>query len=258
MLSVPEALHAFGPSALVVRVVQALAAALELPGPSSYPTVDAVVDELVPVARRSAVRGGALTAALASRSASILAVANAVDAADREIVRHLGPDAYLAEPQADDAALKAVAIAGQFRHAFDGDALSVVRRVWQLPSGPLLVAVWAAVDVALPLGATDLRTLLAERELAQSRRLDAMAPSPGIEARRAVLEQLLPTLQREVDRSAARVAEIIAALSSFVPGVLPGTPGAAQTIAVKMDRLPIYKWLGARLAAERAVVEASG
>jgi hypothetical protein len=65
-------------------------------------------------------------------------------------------------------------------------------------------------------------------------------------------------MQREVDRSVSRLARIVEALAPYVPDLLPGTPGAAQTIAVKMDRLPIYKWLGARLAAERAVLEASG
>jgi hypothetical protein len=258
MLTVPEALHAFGPTALAVRAVQALAGALELPRPVPYPTVEAVVDALVAAPRRASVRERALAASLSARASRTLAIVSAVDLEDRALVRELGLDAYETEPQANDAVFKAIAIADLIRESFQADPEAAVSSTFSLPSGPLLAAVWAAMDVALPLGTCDLASLVKEREATQAGRLDAAVGGAAEPGRRAVLEALVPWLQREIDRAVGQVPKLIAALSDFVPGVEPATPGAARTIAVKMDRLPVYKWLGARIAAERAVLEASG
>lgn len=262
MGTVPETLRAFGPTTLVVRAVDAVLATMGAQPPlGAVPDVAGVVEALAAAEGIRASVAAAEALALDATSERVLAIGAAVDGADRHLARTAtpgpGPERPqgtadgppLVELQAQDAALKLLAIAAIAR---------TCGGLKRLPSGRALVAVWAAVDVALPLGGTDVARMMATHRGTQAIRLSALLPPEVCTGLDPVVDGLIPIGQRQVDAAVARVDGIAAALAPFVPGLLASSEGAAERIALQTDRLPVYKWLAARIAAEHAAMRASG
>lgn len=247
---VAESLRAFGPSTLAVRAVGEVLGTL---ASDPLPAYRAPEDALGVVAPESAARLAARAEVLADDALSrrIVAVGTAVDGADRAVARALARTPSAGDtlaPQAEDAALKLLVL---------GWLASVTRGLVPLPSGAALLRVWAAVDVALPLGGADLSRMLGEQRSAAAIRLVALCGEEGMEGMHTGTDGLLAAAQREVDAAAARTEALALALAPFVPGLMASDRDAAARIALGADRLPLYKWLTARIAAEHAVARAA-
>lgn len=249
MGTVPETLHAFGPSTLVVRAVGAALAALGEPELAPYPTVDTALG-----AADVGARAGAHQAASDMVASAILALGAAVDGADRAMVRAAEASG---SDQSEDAVLKALAIAAFARRLGGDGPAERVERLLALPSGRALVATWGAVDVALPLGPTEVAGLLAAHPQ-QVGRLAAIAGEEALDGVSATMPALLGALQGAVDAAVARSEALALALAPYVPGLVATADGAGAAIARQTDRLPIYKWMAARIAVEDAVRRATG
>ncbi|MEQ1502950.1 MAG: hypothetical protein ABMB14_12005 [Myxococcota bacterium] len=253
---VSDTLRAFAPSTLVVRAVDAVLAAT--PGASAiaqYGLVDDVVAAIAPGASDD-VRARAHTLVDDPVAARILAVGTAIDGADRDLPRAIRRGGDGLALQAEDAALKALGLGWFARMVGVGEPAARAEALRSLPSGRALIAVWAAVDVALPLQGADVARLVADRGPAQGARLVSLAGEDAMDGVTTVLGGLGPVLQQAVDIAAGRIAALAEALAPFVPGLIATAEGAAEQIAVQSDRLPMYKWLAARLAAEHAVLRA--
>ncbi|MEQ1567463.1 MAG: hypothetical protein ABMA64_17605 [Myxococcota bacterium] len=258
MSNLPDTLHAFGPSTLAVRAVGAVLSASGAAALDEMPTVEAALSTLLRTtggpAASPTVHAAAAAAATDLVSTAVLGLGAAVDGADRA----LGRDQVTDEgPQTADAVLKAWAMAAIARRLGGADPAARVARLLELPSGKAMVVVWAAVDVVLPLGGVHLDTVFAQHRVATASRLAALAGEEALDGTSAVLAALTPALQAQVDRTVPLSGAIAHALAPFVPGLVPQS-GAEQTIAVRSDRLPLYKWLAARIAAEHAVRRAAG
>lgn len=258
MGTVPETLRAFGDTTLVVRAVSAVLATFPgAPILQPYRTMDDAVNAIAPEAS-DAVRAAARTNAEDAVASQILAMGAAIDGADRQLARS---SATGVEAQASDAVLKALGLAW-FAHATgSGDPAARVEGFRSLPAGRSLLAIWAAVDVALPLGGTDVARMVSLHRTTEATRWVAIGGEQAMDGIGPIWDALLPTLQKVVDTAAKRTDPIALVLAPFVPGLVPGDgttapPGAAEQIAVQSDRMPIYKWLAARLAAEHAASRA--
>jgi hypothetical protein len=266
MSTVPDTLRAFGPQTLVVRAVQALVAGM--PGEKPvvpYTSLEDVVGAVRPSADPS-VRAAAETLALDPIADAMLQLGAAVDGTDRLLARQLSPsqlvpgtDAHTV--QAEDATLKALALASFARRVSAGEPAGKPAdraRVMELPSGRLMALVWACVDVALPLGGTDVVRMVALHQATAASRLAALGGEQALDGAMTTWSAIAPPLQELVDRASSRTDALAAALAPFVPGLIAKLDGAAERIAAQSDRMPIYKWLAARLAAEHAVLRAAG
>jgi hypothetical protein len=186
----------------------------------------------------------------------------AIDGADRRLAREARSRPPEIESQAADAVLKALGLAW-FAHATGtGDPTARVEAFRALPAGRSLLALWATVDVALPLGGTDVARMVSQHRDTETIRWVAIGGERAVDGIVPIWEALVPTLQKVVDTAAKRTESLAAVLAPFVPGLIPtdggATPaGASEQIALQSDRMPIYKWLAARLAAEHAVSRAT-
>jgi hypothetical protein len=260
MSTVPDSLRAFGPQTLVVRAVQALVAGM----PGEKPVVPyASLEDVVGAVLPSADRAAAETLALDPIADTLLQLGAAVDGTDRTLARQLsanqlvpGTDAHTA--QAEDATLKALALAAFAKRVSPGEPAARARAFMGFPSGRLMAVVWATVDVALPLGGTDVVRMVTLHQATSASRLAALGGEQALDGAMTTWGSLAPHLQELVDRAASRTDALATALAPFVPGLIARLDGAAERIAAQSDRMPIYKWLAARLAAEHAVMRASG
>lgn len=261
MGSVPETLNAFGENTLVVRAVSVVLAAV--PGAPSivpYRTVDDAITAVAPFAS-DACRAVARSYAEDSVACRILEMGAAIDGADRQLARVTAAGGL--DAQAADAVLKVLGLAW-FAHATGrGESSARVEGFRSFPAGRALLATWAAVDVVLPLGPTDVGRMVAAHRTAAATRWVAIGGEHAMDGIGAVSDAIAPTLQKVVDAAAKRSDHLASVLAPFVPGLIPAAqdrsappPGASEQIAVQSDRMPIYKWLAARLAAEHAAARA--
>ncbi|MBX2799393.1 MAG: hypothetical protein KTR31_17085 [Myxococcales bacterium] len=246
MQSVDEALAAFGPDALCARLVASVLA--EIPRAPAWVHYGSVA-EAAEIHRRS-VDPTQLAAALARArtevSTSLLQVGQQLDVADRH--RDLGfLGRHDVDAQTDDAAMKAAAL-GWFASRCGGASSFV-----ELPAGRSMLAWWAAVEVALPLGERRVEALLAERSQGQMNRLAALVGDHTLQGAYPAMRALTPMLQKVVDLACGRSEDLVVATAPFVLGLVDHTPSAPLDVAARADRMPVWTLLAARLAAERAV-----
>ena len=237
LTTVPASMRAFGPTTLVVRAANAVLTTLEAPVAPAWLTVgDAAAALGAPVALAD-------TLAADSASADLLRVGAAIDGADRALARQVRAEDALAF-QAEDAVLKLLML-GWARGATGGTLLD-------LQFGRVALLVWAAVDVALPLGGADVAWMLRDHRTAQSIRLVSLCGEAGMDGLQRNVDALVPAAAEAAARATARIDALAEALAPFVPGLVASGEGAARRIALQGDKLPLYKWLATMIAAEYA------
>lgn len=166
--------------------------------------------------------------------------------------------------QGADAALKAIAIAWLTHTLISGPVTEKVNRLRALPSGEALLTYYAAVEIALPFaddavsGAGGLVSKLIERYGANNAgRLDLAAGSGAADAARGVLANLTGPLDGMVQALSTHTARIATAAQQWLPPAIATAGTVAGAVATAADALPVYRLLGARLAAEVVLQEAS-
>lgn len=251
MPTVAATLQAFGPTTLAVRAVAAVLGTV--PGAGSlqpWSSVDDAVRELRPDAG-DAVLDDARARVDAAWASELLDLAGRVDALDRRLATHHVPGEGL-EAQGGDAVLKLLLLAVLASRGGTGAPEARVETLRTARAGRALLAWWAAVDVTLSLGGAEVGRLLAAHRAEQSGRLVSLGGEHVLDGVGPVLDAMLPTAAKVVDASAKRADTLARALAPFVPGLVVASPDVAEVVAVRADRLPVYKWLVARFAAELA------
>lgn len=166
--------------------------------------------------------------------------------------------------QGADAALKLVAIAWMIHTLVPGSVPEKIRRLRELPSGEALLTWYAAVEVALPFaddalaGTGSLLSRLLERYAASNQgRLDGAAGAGAEAAATGVVDALVGPVDTMVRSLAKHTGEIAAAARQWLPPAVATAGTIAGAVATAADALPVYRLLGARLAAEVVLQEAS-
>lgn len=166
--------------------------------------------------------------------------------------------------QGADAALKAMAIAWLATTLIPGSVPEKVKKLRALPSGEALLTYYAAVELALPFaddaitGTGSILSRLLERYAAGNRaRLESAAGAGAEAAAHGVLGELVGPLDAMVRALSTHTQTIAKAASEWLPPAIATAGTVAGAVATAADAMPIYRLLGARLAAEVALQEAS-
>jgi hypothetical protein len=166
--------------------------------------------------------------------------------------------------QGADAALKAVAIAYMINTLVPGPVPEKITRLRALPSGEALLTYYAAIELALPFaddavsGTGSLLSRLLERFASSNQgRLDGAAGAGAEAAARGVLAGLMEPVDSLVRGLSSQTTQIAAAASKWLPPAIATAGTVAGAVATAADAMPVYRLLGARLAAEVVLQEAS-
>lgn len=166
--------------------------------------------------------------------------------------------------QGADAALKAVAIAWMIHALVPGAPPEKIRRVRELPSGEALLTYYAAIELALPFAddavsgtGTLLGRLLDRFGASNKGRLDLAAGAGAEAAAGGVLDGLMQPVDTLVRSLSAHTGQIAASARQWLPPAIATAGTVAGAVATAADAMPVYRLLGARLAAEVALQEAA-
>jgi hypothetical protein len=169
------------------------------------------------------------------------------------------------DQQRNDAVLKALGLAYMIYKAYPGSIAEKANLFRSTPTGQALALYYASVEVALPFadnalvkGGNILEDLFSKEGGEQMSRLTSMAGDHGIEGAQSMLTSIAEPLKRVVDHASNYVQPVAESAKKYVPAVMDGADKVAGVVASGADVLPVYRLLGARLAAEGAIIRALG
>lgn len=273
MPTIDEALGEFTADALTCRMLRAIYAAV--PYSPDFPhvaSVDDAVRLLRPEASAADLARARDIAANAEDLQDLLWMARLLDAGDKgyaiatgvfsaiQLFRGKGSEALETDrQQRNDAVLKGLGLAYMVYKAYPGSLSEKANAFRESPTGKALAVYYGAVEVALPFadnaavaGSSALDSLFAKDASAQASRLATMAQGHSVEGAQSMLSTLTGQLQRVVDHTKGYVKPIADAAAPYVPGVANASDKVAGVVANAADVMPVYRLLGARLAAEAA------
>ncbi len=165
--------------------------------------------------------------------------------------------------QRNDAVLKAFALAYMAWKGFDGSLADRARAFAATPAGKALLTYYAAVEVALPFadnaltGGGDLVDQMMDKYgSAQLSRLSSFAGAKDMDGVAGAMAAMTGPIKSAVDTVWPHVDKIAGVAKAHVPGAIATGDKVAGAMAGLADMLPVYRYLGGRLAAEAAVIKA--
>ncbi|MBN2193012.1 MAG: hypothetical protein JW751_09370 [Polyangiaceae bacterium] len=273
MNQIDEALKEFEGNDITTRLCGVLFGAIPFaPRQVTYSTVDEAVTALYPQAT-PAVRQRAQALAGEERIQSALWAFKVLDIGDTGIAIFSGIRTAISmfrerkldaletdQQQGIDSAVKLLGIAYAVAKLFP--AGNRIAAYHACPAGQALTFYWCAIDVALPFadnlmaGTAGFAHQLLQRYGQGAKEKLGVAAGTVAEAEPAVAELLGPVDQivAQVGPHARRIAETV---QGYLPVTGDATDKVAGAVATAADTLPIYRYLGARLAAESVVLRAS-
>ncbi len=167
------------------------------------------------------------------------------------------------DQQRNDAVLKALGIGYMAWKAFDGSIPERAAAFKATGAGQALLFYYGAVEVALPFadnilskGGSILEGLFDDLGADQIDRLATMAGGKDLSGIQEMLRSLSGSLRSAVDAAAPHVEPVASTAKKYLPGVMDKSDKIAGLVANAADVMPVYRLLGARLAAEAAIARA--
>ncbi len=267
----------FGPDTISARLVRAMFGAMPFAPPQLPYASLAQCAANVPGAS-PALAANALVLAARSEVQSALEAARMIDTGDAGIAVYSGVQSAfrlffgggLAAIDTDteqgvDAALKLVALAYLTHQLFPGAPQEAVQALVSTSAGQTIGYYYAAVEVVLPFADNALsgtgnviQTLLSRHGQAAMGKLGAL-PGGGqmAGAAQGVLGALVAPIEGAVRQVMPHARQIAGSAQQYLPGVLGAADKVAGAVSAGADALPVYRYLGARLAAEACVLRAA-
>ncbi len=173
------------------------------------------------------------------------------------------------EQQRKDAVLKAFALAYLAWKAFPGSLPDRARAFAEAPAGRALLTWYAAIEVGLPFADNALTSggrlmddLMDRYGDSQLQRLSSFAGGRDLGGLRGAFDALAGPLRAAGQRVLPHLEAVATTASAHLPKALSAGDKLAGALATAADILPVYRLLGARLAAEavvaRGLADASG
>jgi hypothetical protein len=166
--------------------------------------------------------------------------------------------------QGIDAALKLLMMGYFIYKLFPGGPVERVQMFYTTPAGQQMSIFYALVDVALPFadnvlmaGGNMLGGLISRHGSAAMARFGQVAGGEAAGAAQGVVGALVRPLEGVVSRVAPYASRAADTARAYLPGALGAADKIAGVVAAGADALPVYQYLGARAAAEAAVLRAS-
>jgi hypothetical protein len=278
MNHVDTALSQFKADDYTVRITNAIFNTVPFaPRIVPYSTVREAAQVLYP-------QGGAQVAARAEQIAAgdevktALWVANAIDTGDTGIAIYSGmksalgfffgndrKEALETDPQQGvDAALKLLGIGYMAYSLFPGSVAERAQYFHTTPAGQALELYFGAVEVALPFadnlvtgGGDFLQQLMQKYGADAQSKLGGILGGGALQHASGMLGSLMGPVGGIVAKVGPYATTIAETAKNYVPGFMAGADKVAGVVATGADTLPVYNYLGARLAAEGCVLIAS-
>lgn len=170
---------------------------------------------------------------------------------------------FEADPQqAADAGLKAVALSYLIATLYPGSVAEKVKLFLDTPAGQEIAIYYAGVEIALPFtdnlieASGNWMSKLMETSGGQESRFSEFAGSLPFEQARGILE----ALKNQIDSTLTKVKPYLDPLREKVASIAPTALNVADSttgaVATALDVLPVWRFLGARLAAEACAIRA--
>lgn len=171
---------------------------------------------------------------------------------------------FEADPQqAADAGLKAVALSYLIATLYPGSVAEKVKLFLDTPAGQEIALYYAGIEIALPFtdnlieASGNWMGKLMETSGSQESRFSEFAGSLPFEQARAILD----ALKNQIDSTLTKVKPYLDPLREKVAAIAPTALNVADSttgaLATALDVLPVWKFLGARLAAEACAIRAA-
>lgn len=167
--------------------------------------------------------------------------------------------------QRNDAVLKAIAISYMAWKAFDGSIVDRAKAFAACPSGKAILSYYAAIEIALPFadnavvaGGETLSSLMDKYGAAQLQKFSQLTGGKNTDGVAGALSALTGPIESAIATVRPHAAKIAEVAKNNLPGALATGDKVAGVLAGVADVLPVYRYLGARLAAESAVIKARG
>lgn len=165
--------------------------------------------------------------------------------------------------QRNDAVIKAFALAYLAWKSSSGSMVERATAFTQLPAGRALLTYYAAIEVALPFADNAMTStgaifsdLMDKHGAAQLNKFSSLVGGRGTEGVQGALAALTQPIEKAIVGARPYVNQVAAAAQKYVPTALNVTDKAAGLLAGAADVMPVYRYLGARLAAESAATRA--
>jgi len=167
------------------------------------------------------------------------------------------------QQQAADAVLKGLGLAFMVYHLYPGSVAEKAAAFQKSETGKALMLYYAAVEVGLPFadnallgGGQFLSGLFAK--LGDDKLAEFTSVTGESEAKEAVgmLQTLMGPLEKMIAMASKYIGPMAEAAAANLPGALGVADKIAGVVATGADAMPVYRYLGARLAAEVAVARA--
>lgn len=275
---IDDALKGFSPTDVTVRVCDAIFGSVPFaPKLPTYASLDEATRVLYPAATlQQQKRVEAL--AQAENVKSALWMADAIDTGDTGIAIYSGVSSALSfffgnranaletdTQQGVDTGLKLFGIAYMVHKLFPGTVQEKATSFYTTPTGQALAFYFASIDVVLPFadnaligGGNAIQTILQRYGGASAQKLAAIPGGSQIAAEaQSMVGSLVAPLEGAVRQVAPHARAIADSAAKHLPGFMNAADKVAGIVATGADVLPIYRFLGARLAAESCVLLAS-
>lgn len=161
------------------------------------------------------------------------------------------------DQQRNDAILKSIAIAYMVYKAYPGTMAEKAAGFRDSVAGRQLAIYYGAGEIALPFsdnvlssGGNFVSGLINKGMAAQASRLSTMAGGQSMGEAQQMLTNILGSIEQVANTAANYVTPIANAARQYVPAAVAGADKVAGVVASGVDVLPVYRLLGARLAAE--------
>lgn len=163
--------------------------------------------------------------------------------------------------QRNDAVLKAFVLSYLAWKAFPGPIPQRATQFAQSPGGRALLTWYAAVDVALPFadnallaGGNLFQSLMQKYGAEQLSRFSGLLGGKGADGVQGALAALTGPIEGTINQVRPYADKIASTAKEHLPGAMNAGDKIAGVLATAADVMPVYRYLGARLAAEAAVV----
>jgi len=161
--------------------------------------------------------------------------------------------------QAVDAALKLLAMGYIVYRLFPGPVPQRIQTFYSLPAGQSLSAYYASIEVALPFadnamvaGGHFLSTLWQRYGSQAADKLSSLVGPDDAKGAQGILGTMMGHMEGVVQRVTPFARQVADAANRYVPTALNVADKVAGVVATAADAMPVYRYLGATLAAEAA------
>lgn len=168
---------------------------------------------------------------------------------------------FEADPQqALDAVMKAAALSFIIYKTMPGDVSQKISHFFELPAGKEIVLYYALAEVALPFaddliagGANLISRLFSRHRSDMTQKFSSVVGNDGMKSAEMVLEKMEKPLGEYIDIAKNHAPSVMNKIREFLPSAstVENIVGSATSVAATaMDVMPVWSFLGSRVAAE--------